>query len=160
MLSASEFVDNEMDFGELDAGIGSKDLIRTFLELCRVLAVVISGLPSSGEDSIELREQSSADMLQKHATLQIKAARQKLKETWNVKRVCSITPSYLVPVFSIFKMCSTACAAYGWGKRKQTKKVSLAMAEFAQSMNEMIQDMMVCIRALPESDAAGRSSGR
>jgi N-terminal acetyltransferase B complex non-catalytic subunit len=154
VLSASEFFDTQVVFDDYENGAGCQAMLRTFLELCRVLAVIISGLPKSEEDSMEHREQSATDMLQKHATAQIKLAHENLTGTWNIKTVCSMSASYLVPVFAVFRMCSTACTIYGWGKRKQTKKVSLAMAEFSQTLNELVQDMMACVKTLPESDTA------
>lgn len=151
VLSASEYVDKQMEFESHDSGY--RYLLHSILELHRVLAVVVAGMPNSlGEDSLEQREQEASDILQKRATVQLKRAREKLSPAFSVKKVCSILPSYIVPIFSVYRMCSTACSVYGWGKRKQTKKVSAAMAAFAFELNNLVQDMMTHIQTLPESE--------
>jgi N-terminal acetyltransferase B complex non-catalytic subunit len=151
--SASVFVEDQMEFQANEGG--HRSMLNTFLELQRILAVVIAGMPiSNGEDSMEHREQQATYMLEKRATVQLKEAHEKVSSTLSIKRVCSMLPSYLVPIFSAFRMCSSACAVYGWGKRKQTKRISAAMAEFANELNNLVQDMMTYITTLPASETA------
>jgi hypothetical protein len=151
VLGASEFVDNQMEFEPENCGC--QPLLHVILELHRVLAVVVAGIPTqTGEDSLEQREKQAAEILQKRALVKLKEAREKLSSTWCVKRVCSLLASYVVPLFSVFRMCSTACTTYGWGTRKQSKKVSAAMADFAIELNELVQEMMNGIKELPSSE--------
>ncbi|KAG7347212.1 N-acetyltransferase B complex NatB non catalytic subunit [Nitzschia inconspicua] len=154
VLGAAEFIDNQMEFEPKQ--VGHRSLLHTIIELHRVLALVVAGIPSpADEDTMEHRERHSAEILEKRALLQLKDARQKLSSTtWDVKKVCSILPSYLVPLFSVFRMCVTACTAYGWGKRKQTKIVSVAMGAFAMELNELVEEMMASIKSLPSTESA------
>lgn len=153
VFGASEFIDNQMQYDTHRRGCLS--LLRTLIELHRVLAIVVAGMPrNNNEDTMEAREQRTANILEKHALHSLREARNQMSPFWDVKTVCAVLPSYIVPLFSVFRMCSTACTSYGWGKRKQNKKVSTAMAGFAMEFNELVQEMMVPVTILPASESA------
>lgn len=148
VLEASEFI------GAVIArcDTGRIEFLHTFLALCRVLAMVNSGMPKIGDDSIEYRESESSKMIRDNALSQFKMARDKVSQKCSPKIIGSILPNYLLPIFALYRMCSKVCNAYGWGKRK-TKIVSLAMADFS---NEFIQflknDLISSLNALSSSE--------
>jgi hypothetical protein len=151
-LSASEFFDNQMEVEDTPQATGGHSLLHVSIELCRFLAVISAGMPNVGEDdSMELREQRSIDLMRKQGLVRLKVAREKLTPFLNIKMVCSLLPNYIVPLFALFRMCDTVCTVYGWGKRKKTKKVSGVMAEFAHELNGLLHDMLKCIQKCPES---------
>lgn len=153
VLAASEFFDNQMVI-LTETVLASQGLLRVFLDLCRLLAIINAGMPKKEEDSMEQREDRATDMLNNHCIVNLKQAREQLSSSKSVKVVCSLLPSCVVPMFAIFRMCSDVCAAYGWGKRKRkTKKIAGAMAELAEEFNLMLQHMMSCIKTLPESES-------
>merc|ERR1712166_1676774 len=82
----------------------------------------------------------------------MKLARNYFSLMSNPKTVGSILPNYIVPIFAVFRMCSTVCTSYGWGKRK-TKKVSVALADFSEEFKGILKDnMMTGLRILPTSE--------
>jgi N-terminal acetyltransferase B complex non-catalytic subunit len=153
VLTASEMVDHQMVIRN-DTVRASQKLLRAFLDLCRLLAVINAGMPRMDEDSMEQRENRAADMLSNHAIITLKQAREELVASTSIKIVCALLPSSIVPMFAVFRMCSDVCTAYGWGKRKlKTKKVAGALAEYAREFNLLLQDMINCVKKLPKSDS-------
>jgi hypothetical protein len=153
VLEASKFFDNEIEDGDSNYTIGCRELLHVFLSLCRVLAVVNAGMPKMDEDSMEQREQESIKIIQDQVLMRLKIAREKISSaSTDPKTVGSALPNYILPIFAVFRMCSTACTAYGWGKRK-TKKVSVAMAEVSEELKAFLKDdMITCLRTLPTSE--------
>ncbi len=153
VLAASEIIDHQMALST-PADHACQSLLRAFLDLCRLLAIINAGMPSMDEDSMEQRESRATDLLRNHCINNVKHAREQLASSFSVKIVCALLPSYIVPLFAVFRMCSDVCAAYGWGKRKRkTKQVAGAMAEYAGEFNLLLQEMMNCIKVLPASDS-------
>jgi N-terminal acetyltransferase B complex non-catalytic subunit len=160
VLAASEFFDipdpNAID----DFTKGCHEFLHVFLGLCRLLSIVISGLPKmeKADDSMEQREHRSVDAIQNHVMARFKKACDCIPSVNSPKTVGSLLPAYILPVFAVFRMCSTAFTAYGWGKRKTTKKASIAMAELSKAFQVLLEDKMIpCLRALPSSDTDSSS---
>jgi len=152
VLEASEFFDNEIENCDTNYEIVCRDLLHIFLNLCRVLAVVNSGMPNIDEDSMEQREHQSINIIEHQVLMRMKLARNYFSLMSNPKTVGSILPNYIVPIFAVFRMCSTVCTSYGWGKRK-TKKVSVALADFSEEFKGILKDnMMTGLRILPTSE--------
>jgi hypothetical protein len=151
-LGASEFFCKHMKVEDTPQAAGCRALLYVSIELCRILAVVTSGMPNFGEDSLEQREQRSVDLMRKQGLVQLKLAREILLPLLSIKMVCSLLPNYIVPIFALFRMCDTVCTMYGWGKRKKTKKVSVAMADFALELNGLLQEMLKSIQKCPKSE--------
>ena len=140
----ADFVDNH-EQAEGNKGPRCKALVHSTLALCRVLAMIMAGLPQLDNDILEEREQHAFDLFQNKALVQLKQAKQNLSLS-SVKDVCSLLPNYIVPLFAVFKMCSNICSAYGWGKRKRdTKRCAGAMADFAAEFNSIIEKMLSCL---------------
>lgn len=165
VLAASEFFDNDLDAipdtDVSDEDEGCHEFLHVFLGLCRVLSIVNAGLPkTNGDDSLEQREQRSVDAIQNYVMARFKKACDSIPSVNNSPKIVgSLLPAYILPIFAVFRMCSTACTAYGWGKRKTTKKTSIAMAEFSKAFQELLEDKMVaCLRALPSSSEIDSSS--
>jgi len=167
VLAASEFFDNDLDVNvnvnaeDKDEDEGCHEFLHVFLGLCRVLSIVNAGLPkSNGDDSLEQREQRSVEAIQNYVMARFKKACDGILSANNSPKIVgALLPAYILPIFAVFRMCSTACTAYGWGKRKTTKKTSIAMAEFSKAFQELLEDKMVaCLRSLPSSSEIDSSS--
>ena len=153
--SLLESVQVASTFLENNPSEGSHELLRVFLDFCRVLSIINAGLPTmdNGGDSTEQREERVVDMIQNQAMPGLKKACGSISDAISSKTVGALLPSCILPIFAVFRMCSTACTAYGWGKRKTTKKVSVAMAEFSKAFQDFLVDKMLpCLRALPSSE--------
>jgi len=151
VLEASEFFDSEIEDGDTN-DIGCRDLLHIFLNLCRVLAVVNAGMPKIDEDSMEQREHQSVNIIQHQVLMRMKLARKFFSLTSNPKTVGFVLPNYILPIFAVFRMCSTVCTSYGWGKRKM-KKVSVVLADFSEEFKGLLKDnLMTDLRILPTSD--------
>ena len=153
ILEASEFFHNGREDGDSNYVIGCRELLHVFLSLCRVLAVVNAGMPKMDEDSMEQREQESIKIIQDQVLMRLKIARENFSSvSTGPKTVGSALPNYILPIFAVFRMCSTVCTAYGWGIRK-TKKLSVAMAEVSEEFKGLLKDdMIACLRNLPTSE--------
>ncbi len=82
----------------------------------------------------------------------MKIARGKISSICSPKIVGAILPTYILPIFALFRMCSNVCNAYGWGIRK-TKKVSVAMAAFSEELKSFLKDnLMISLTCLPSSE--------
>jgi N-terminal acetyltransferase B complex non-catalytic subunit len=163
VLAASEFFDNDLDANDEDDDDdeGCHELLHVFLCMCRVLSIVNAGLPkTNGDDSLVQREQRSVDAIQNYVMPRFKKACDSVPSANNSPKIVgSLLPAYILPIFAVFRMCSTACTAYGWGKRKATKKTSIAMAAFSKTFQELLEDKMVaCLRTLPSSSEIDSSS--
>ena len=157
VLAASEFFDNEMELADNtdNYAIGCRELLHVFLSLCRVLSIINAGMPKivDGGDSMEQREQQSVDVIQNQVLTRFTKACETISSISSPKTVGSLLPAYILPIFAVFRMCSTVCTAYGWGKRKTTKKVSVAMAGFSKEFQALLEDKMIaCLRTLPSSE--------
>ena len=126
-------------------------LSETIFSLCRFLAIVNSGLPMvNEEDSLASREERASEIMKQHCLLHLTAARELLSDSTDLNVLYYLLPSFIVPMFSLFRMSANVCDAYGWGKRKaKTKKCAAAMAEFALELNRMIQSLMKSVASLP-----------
>lgn len=166
VLTASDFFYNNLDtISDITASHdffdGCHQLLHVFLGLCRVLSIVNAGLPKidNRDDSMEQREQRSVDAIQNHVMAKFKKACDEISSVDSPKVVGSLLPAYILPIFAVFRMCSTACTAYGWGKRKTTKKTSVVMAEFSKVFQTFLEDKMIaCLKALPSSETDSSSS--
>ncbi len=163
--AASEFLDNNRSAAS-DAGSneifadGCYQLLQVFFDMCRVLSIINAGMPTTedGKDSMEDREQRVVDMLNNDVTTKLKKVCNTLPAIDSPKMVGSLLPACILPIFAVFRMCSTACTAYGWGKRKTTKKASIAMAGFSKAFQEILEEKMIfCLRALPSSETDSAS---
>lgn len=155
VLAATEFFDSELDGCKDHFAKGCQCLLHVLLSLCRLLSIVNAGMPKGYgvDDSLDQREQYSVEMIQNHALKQLKEARCKILPITSPKRVGFILPSYILPIFVVVKMCSTVLTAYGWGKRKSTKKVSVAMFEFCKEFQELLEEnLKPCLGALPSTE--------
>jgi len=162
--AASKFFDNYLDaIPDTDANNdfieGCHQLLHVFLGLCRVIAIVNAGLPyTDNGDAMEQREQRSVDAIQNHVMARLMKACDNMSSVNSPKTVGSLLPAYILPIFAVFRMCSTACTAYGWGKRKTTKKASIAMSNFSKAFRVFLEDQMIaCLRALPPSETDSSS---
>lgn len=154
ILEASEFFGSEIDDRDTACAINGcqEEFVHVFLSLCRVLAVVNAGMPKMDEDSMQQRENSAVKIIQDEALVRLKMAREKISFACNPKIVGAILPNHILPIFAVFRMCSTVCNTYGWGKRK-TKKVSVAMAAFSEEFELLVRDnLMASLSILPTSD--------
>ena len=158
VLAASDFLDKKT-LSDTDADFNIsfiEELLHVFLGLCRALSIVNTGLPMTdiGEDSMEHRESRFVNEIQNSVISRFNKACEKLSTANGTKIVGSLLPSCLMPIFTVFRMCSTVCTAYGWGKRKTTKKASIAMAEFSKTFQVFLEDKMIgCLLSLPSSES-------
>ena len=161
VLAASIFFEDDLhtipddNDGDDNYEEGCREFLHVFLGLCHVLSIVITGLPKAdnGDDSMEQREQLSVDVIENQVLVRFKKACHKVLPVTSPKTVGSLLPGYILPMFVVFRMCSTACTAYGWGKRKTTKKVSIAMAEFSKVFQLFLEKSVIsCFNALPSSE--------
>ena len=165
VLAASEFLDNQMNCtpdadGKNDSVEDYHDFLHVILSLCRVLTTVGAGLPKTdnGDDSMEQREQRCVDMIRNQVIPTFKKACDNIPSLKCPKSVGSLLPACILPIFAIFRMCSTTCTLFGWGKRKTTKKAAIAMAEFSKVFQVFLEDdMIACLSALPTSEADSSS---
>lgn len=135
----SSFISASMDGDEYKSG---RSLLCTSLDLCRVIATIVAGLPNLDNDSLEAREIRSSDILEGNALSHLKEAAEALSLS-SVKDVLLIFPSYVLPLFSLFRMLSNVCGLFGWGRRKRkTKRCASAVADFAFELSVMIQDLL------------------
>jgi hypothetical protein len=142
--ATADFVENH-ELAENELGVCCKALVHTTLELCRVLAIINAGHPKLDNDSMEQREQHASDLLRNKALMQLKQAKEHMSLK-SVKVVCSLLPNYIVPLFALFRMCSTSCTLYGWSKRKRnTKRCAGAMADVAVEFKALIQELLKCV---------------
>eukprot|EP00537_Pseudo-nitzschia_pungens_P001776 CAMPEP_0172369888 /NCGR_PEP_ID=MMETSP1060-20121228/35085_1 /TAXON_ID=37318 /ORGANISM="Pseudo-nitzschia pungens, Strain cf. cingulata" /LENGTH=1118 /DNA_ID=CAMNT_0013094977 /DNA_START=142 /DNA_END=3498 /DNA_ORIENTATION=- len=163
VLAASEFFDNELAdvCGDSAHQRGCRKLLHVFLSLCRLLSIVNAGLPkpNTGNDSMEQREHRSVDIIQNEVLVNLKEGCQKLLPISSPKLVGTLLPAYILPIFAMFRMSSHVCNAYGWGKRKATKKVSVAMAELSKAFQVLLKDnLKPCLDSLPSSETESSSS--
>lgn len=155
---ASEFFDKNQngDAGATDDFTeGCHMFLHVFLGLCRVLAIVNAGLPKmeNGNDSMEQREQRLVDAVQNDVMAKFVKACDNFPTVNSPKVVGALLPACILPIFAVFRMCSTACTVYGWGKRKTTKKAAIAMAEFSKAFQVFLEDKMIeSLKALPSSE--------
>ena len=141
----------EKIFSKNNEDICYKALFSATLDLLRVLAMISAGLPSTGDDSIEDREQRAYDGL----TTKVKATLKEAKSSshLSVKRVCYLLPNFVVPLYATFVMCAKICDLYGWGKRKyKSKRCADALRLVAQEFLEFLSGMVDCISTLPVSE--------
>jgi hypothetical protein len=165
VMAAFEFLENDLCIisgnDTSNAFIkGCHEFFHVFLGLCRVLSIVNAGLPKldNGVDSIEQREQRFVDTIQIHVMARFEEGCDRISSTISPKVVGSLLPSFVLPIFAVFRMCSNACTAYGWGKRKMTKKPSIAMAKFSKAFQVFLADkMIVSLRVLPSSETDSSS---
>lgn len=125
--------------------------VTTMLDLLNVLAIVTVGLPSTGSDSMEEREQRAFEILQTSVKENVRAA----KETFqpSVKSLCYILPNFAVPLYASFLMCGKVCDLYGWGKRKhKSKRCAGALREVAIEFEGLLNTMLSCLLILPDSE--------
>lgn len=123
---------------------GSRALLTTALQLCRVLAVINAGMPLANDDSLEDREQRAYDLLNTQALSQLKLAEEVL--TFSVKSTASLLPNFVVPLFAVFRMCANICDLYGWGKRKfKSKRPAEAVKEVAAIFSRLISKMLASL---------------
>ena len=66
---------------------GHQALVRSCLDLCRVLAIISTGLPQEGNDSLAERESRAFDLLQGQGLSHLKEAKELLSKS-SVKDVC------------------------------------------------------------------------
>ena len=159
LLSSVEAASAFLENNQSTTSKGCYQLLNAALDFCRVLSIITAGLPTmdNGGDSTEQREERVVDMIRNHAMANLKKACDSVPEADSPQTVGSLLPSCILPVFVVLRMCSTACTAFGWGKRKTTKKVSVAMAEFSKAFQDFLADKMIpCLRALPsfETDSS------
>ena len=136
---------------ENSEGVCCKALLSATLDLLRVLAMIAAGLPSTGNDSIEDREQRAYEAL----TTNVKATLRDAKESslLSVKSVCYLLPNFVVPLYATFVMCAKICDLYGWGKRKhKSKRCAEALREVARDFLEFLSAMVDCISTLPGAE--------
>eukprot|EP00934_Nitzschia_sp_Nitz4_P008150 Nitzschia sp. Nitz4//scaffold39_size137210//103503//107005//NITZ4_003215-RA/size137210-augustus-gene-0.185-mRNA-1//1//CDS//3329550431//8140//frame0 len=136
-----------------DDKLGAKALMSAVTSLCRVLAVVNAGMPSSEADSLEDRERRACQLLEEHALSALKEAH--TKSLLSVKDTCSMLANYMVPLFALFKMTANICDVYGWGKRKYlTKPCATNLAKVAAELKQIVDSMLRNIESLPASEDA------
>lgn len=137
--STSSFIGSDLTGDEYRCG---RSLLYTSLDLCRVLATISAGLPTLENDTLEAREIQASEILLGDALSHLKEGVEALSLS-SVKGVFFLVPSYVVPLFSLFRMLSNVCATFGWGKRKhKSKRCAGAMADFAIEFNPMIQYLL------------------
>ncbi|VEU44910.1 unnamed protein product [Pseudo-nitzschia multistriata] len=158
VTTASEFFDTKLAdvYDESKYQNCWRELLQVILSLCRILTVVNAGMPMAENvnDSMEQREQQAVDLIQTETLMKLKEVRNKIYPVNSPKVVGALLPAFLLPIFALFRMCSDVCTAYGWGKRKTTKKVSVAMASVSKEFQALIEDILKpCLGALPSSDA-------
>eukprot|EP00980_Cylindrotheca_fusiformis_P028038 scaffold22577_cov122-Cylindrotheca_fusiformis.AAC.17 len=151
--STSSFISSSMIGDEYLIG---RNLLEASVDLCRAVAIVGVGLPRLDNDSLEAREILSSDILLGEALSHLKKAGETLAVA-SVKDVLLILPSYVVPLFSLFRILSNICTLFGWGRRRRkTKQCASAMAEFALQFDVLIQIMLSVVERLPSTgDAHG-----
>merc|ERR1712238_208710 len=88
----------------------------------------------------EQREHQSVNIIQHQVLMRMKLARKFFSLTSNPKTVGFVLPNYILPIFAVFRMCSTVCTSYGWGKRK-TKKVSVVLADFSEEFKGLLNEI-------------------
>lgn len=143
-----------------DVAEGCHQLLHVFFDLCRVLSIVNAGMTTTDnrDNSMEQREQCAVDLIKNNALARLKRAYDIIPSVNNPKVVGSLLPACILPMFALFRMCSSVCTTYGWGKRKTTKKASIAMAEFSKAFQELLEDkIIVCLGALPSSETDSSS---
>jgi len=119
---------------------GAKQLLLALTSIGHALSVVGSGAPELENDSLEEREVRSSTILEERALVHLKEAREMMKNA-SVKTVCFVLPNYVVPLFSLFRMCSKVCELFGWGKRKsKSRRGASAMAAVARQFCVLIED--------------------
>jgi len=129
----------------------SNALLSTKLDLLRVLAIINSGLPSTGSDSMEDREKRAIEVLKTKVTTKLREATD--SSPLSVKEVCYILPNFVVPLYATFAMCAKICDIYGWGKRKhKSKPCAAALREVAEEFMKFLYTMFDCISKLPGSE--------
>lgn len=125
---------------EAKAFTGGKDLLLALTDLCHVLSIIGTGEPDLEIDSLEEREVKSSTTLEA-ALVNLQRARKTLEKS-PVKGICFSLPNYIVPLFSLFQMCSRVCELYGWGKRKsKTKRCAGKMASFAMQFSMLVEEL-------------------
>ena len=119
---------------------GANHLLSALVSISHAMSIIGCGSPEEQNDSLEEREVLSSAILEERALVQLREAREILK-TAPVKTICIVLPSFVVPVFSLFRMCSKVCDLFGWGKRKaKSRRCASAMAAVASQFQELIQD--------------------
>ena len=123
--------------------VGCKTLILAMLDLCKILALISTGLPNQSEtDSLEQRELRATEYLQSVATPRLQKGHEELNVT-TVQQVCSILPNYIVPTFALFRMCSNVCTLFGWGQRKRyTKRCAGALADWSIEFTTIVKALL------------------
>ena len=123
--------------------VACKTLIHSMLDLCKMLALITTGSPKESEtDSLEIREQRATEYFQSQATSRLRRGREELLVT-SVQDACSLLPNCIVPAFALFRMCSSVCTLFGWGKRKRyTKRCAGALAEWSIEFAAIIKTLL------------------
>ena len=141
-----------------------ESLLQVVLDLCHVLVMVSSGLSLSSSPtfslqdddnnnnnnnninkdvSLEERETFASDLLQTHTLQHLQDILQTFQNNMlvtSIQDVGWLVPSYMVPLFAIFRMCSNVFTTFGWGKRKcKTKMVAMAFSNLAQVFAKIVE---------------------
>jgi N-terminal acetyltransferase B complex non-catalytic subunit len=148
VLSASESLTDIESLDDL-----YRSLSETLYSLCRFLAIVNAGLPVvNNEDSLPGREERASEMIHEHCRVHLSEALCLLNNSTDLNLIYYIVPSFIVPIFALFRMSANVCDTYGWGKRKAKSKIcATAMAAFAADFNQLVQGLIKCVGSLPSS---------
>lgn len=138
----SQFVD-ESD----DMNISYKEFVNAMLVLCRVVALVSAGMPSSDkQDTLANRETNAAQLLESIEFSEV---------TWSVPEVCRFLPDILIPFSAVLRMTANVFALYGWGKRKcHTRPNAGALAKLAKNLVTIVESMQNEMERYVTTDSA------
>jgi N-terminal acetyltransferase B complex non-catalytic subunit len=166
--SLLECIETMSDFVEHNLSGTEALLMKTILDLSRILARFSAGLPTIEEenDTLEQREQHGADMMDQQATPNLQKAREQVSSsssssssTMNVTTVCSLLSNYMVPLVAVFRMCATTFDKFGLGKRKlKTKRIAGSMANFASELAGITKIMLHSVEGLPTTETTSSAT--
>jgi len=139
------------DWGSYEGPPGHGHLLRVFLNECRVLVAVSSGMISGTDtptkDSLGAREEA-ATLLLGEVSEGLKVAQRELSllDCGLIHRVSQLLPECIVPVFAVLQMCTQVLDAFGWGrKKKKTKKCAAALDDVSVALSSLLDDMTGCL---------------
>jgi N-acetyltransferase B complex (NatB) non catalytic subunit len=117
--------------------------MRILLLECQILTVLSSGLVADSlEEAIGTQDRETV------VCTYLGQMRQAIDETSQldlcVAVVGQMLPECILPVFTLFNMCSEVFDLFGWGKRK-SKKCAEGLAAAAQSLCGVVGNMISCL---------------
>jgi N-terminal acetyltransferase B complex non-catalytic subunit len=134
--------------GFYDASVESshpRDLLcmRILILECHILTVLSSGLVAdSMDEAIGIQDREGIVCSYLDQTPQAIDALP--RQEFCVASVSQMLPECILPVFTLFNMCSEVFDLFGWGKRKN-KKCAEGLAVAAKSLGCVVRDMISCL---------------